>query len=253
MGRRDLVFKSRKIVKNENKQGKMKHAKRKDSLNKFRKRNFGPLRNFLKQELFEREETYSRETGENPANLFALQNNGEYGLLSKLLELVRRRELRAFLVLLATCDVDSRDYIIESWKSSKAASSFSAFFPKSKADAESLPAEIWQLYKPPQSSLELEDLCCNSHFDFFTSQKEKEKYLRLYGIEGRFQPQPSFFLKDLNRNKFAYEEGAFYEQMAAEMEEFAEKQHKSFFYACKLSDEELLEAYDVSEMSEVEL
>lgn len=212
MGRRDLVFKNRKIVKNEKNQDKMKHPKRKDNLIKFRKRNFGPLRKFLEQELFEREETYIRNTGGNPANLFPLQNNGEYGLLSKLLELVRRRELRAFLVLLATCDVESRDHVIESWKSSKAASSFSAFFPNSKADAKSLPTEIWQLYKPPQSSLEHHNLCCNSHFDFFASQKEKEKYLRLYGIEGKLQPPPSFFLQDLNRKKFAYEGGAFYEE-----------------------------------------
>lgn len=130
MGRRDLVFKNRKIVKNEKNQGTMKHPKRKDNLNKFRKRNFGPLRKFLEQELFEREETYIRNTGGNPANLFPLQNNGEYGLLSKLLELVRRRELRAFLVLLATCDVESRDHVTESWKSSKAASRFFRFLPK---------------------------------------------------------------------------------------------------------------------------
>ena len=73
--------------------------------------------------------------------------------------------------------------------------------------------------------------------------------MRLYGIEGKLQPPPSFFLQGLNRKQFACEGGAFYEEIAAEMEEFEEK-HESQSYVYELSDEELLEAYDVSAMSE---
>ena len=73
--------------------------------------------------------------------------------------------------------------------------------------------------------------------------------MRLYGIEGKLQPPPSFFLQGLNGKKFAYKGGVFYEEISAEMGEFDEK-HESLSYVYELSDEELLEAYDVSAMSE---
>lgn len=56
---------------------------------------------------------------------------------------MRCRELCVFLVLLVICDVESRDYVIESWKSLKVVSSFFVFFLNSKVDVKSFLIEIW--------------------------------------------------------------------------------------------------------------
>lgn len=221
----------------------MKHVKKVDPLNKFKKRGLGPLKEFFKKELFEREELYQNEAGGNPKYLFQLQNNREYGLLSKFLQLLRRRELRAFFVLLATCREHSREKILNNWKSSKARPSYFAFFPKNDRHFLPTPAEIWELYKPPNNEQSVESLCINSHFEFFTTQKEKEEYLKLYGIEGVLQPEPSFFLDEVQRKQFVYECGSFYKQLAGELA-FKEKPENPYSFPEELTDKEINEAFD---------
>ena len=243
MGRRDLIFKARRKEKSTILKPKMKQVKKVDPLNKFNKRGLGPLKEFFRKKLFEREELYQEMVGGNPKYLFQLQNNGEYGLLAKFLQLLRRRELRAFFVLLATCSEHSREYVLDNWKKSNARASYFAFFPKHDGHSHPAPAEIWELYKPPNSQQSVENLCINSHFEFFTTQKEKEEYLKLYGIEGVLQPEPSFFLNEVQRKQFAYECGSFYEQLAGELA-FKEKPENPYTFQEDLTDEEMNEAFD---------
>ena len=91
MGRRDLIFKVQRKEKASILKPKMKQVKKGDPLNRFKKRGLGPLKEFFKKRLFEREEQYQEVVGGDPKYLFQLQNNGEYGLLAKFLELLRRR------------------------------------------------------------------------------------------------------------------------------------------------------------------
>ena len=243
MGRRDLIFKARRKEKAAILKPKMKQVKKGDPLNKFKKRGLGPLKMFFRKKLFEREEQYEEIVGENPKYLFQLQNNGEYGLLAKFLQLLGRRELRAFFVLLTTCNEHSCEYILDNWKRSNARASYFAFFPKHNGHSHPTPAEIWELYKPPNSENSVENLCINSHFEFFTTQKEKEEYLKLYGIEGVLQPEPSFFLNEVQRKQFACECGSFYKQLAGELA-FKEKLENAYTFSEDLTDEEMNEAFD---------
>ena len=164
-------------------------------------------------------------------------------MLAKFLQLLRRRELRAFFVLLATCDEHSRENILNNWKSSKARASYFAFFPNNDGHFPPTPAEIWELYKPPNNEQSVESLCKNSHFEFFTTQKEKEEYLKLYGIEGVLQPEPSFFLDEVQKKQFAYVCGSLYEQLAGELA-FKEKPENPYSFPEELTDEEMNEAFD---------
>lgn len=77
MGRRDLIFKARRKENAAILTPKIKHVKKRDPLNKFKKRGLGPLKEFFKKKLFEREELYQDVAGGNPKYLFQLQNNGE--------------------------------------------------------------------------------------------------------------------------------------------------------------------------------
>ena len=83
----------------------------------------------------------------------------------------------------------------------------------------------------------------NSHFEFFTSQKEKEEYSKLYGIEGVLQPEPSFFLDEVQRKQFAYLCGSLYEQLAGELA-FKEKPENPYSFPEELTDEEMNKAFD---------
>ena len=215
MGRRDLIFKTRREEKPAILKPKMKHVKKVDPLKKFKKRGLGPLKEFFKKQLFEREELYENEVGGNPKYLFQLQNNGEYGLLSKFLQLLRRRELRAFFVLLATCDEHSRDNILNNWKSSKARASNFAFFLNNDGHFPPTPAEIWELYKLPNNEQSVEKPVYEQPLRVLHyPERKKEEYLKLNGIERVLQPEPSFFLDEVQRKQFAYVCGSLYEQLA---------------------------------------
>ena len=57
------------------------------------------------------------------------------------------------------------------------------------------------------------------------------------------QPEPSFFLKEAQRNQFAYECGSFYEQLAKELA-FKEKPENPYSFPEDLTDEDMNEAFD---------
>lgn len=113
MGRRDLVFKAQRKEKSAVLKPKVKHVTEKvDPLKKLKKRGLRPLREFFEKDLFEREERYQDPIGGDPKYLFHLQNNEEYSLLAKFIQLLRQPELRAFFILLATCNGHSCEYIL---------------------------------------------------------------------------------------------------------------------------------------------
>ena len=166
-----------------------KERQRRVNIDRLKSTGLKPLIELFKEEIQRREKIWNEKTSKHPEarqnSLWGVYRQQEYGLMVELLNLLYRREIKAFLFMLMGAEESSRIYILETWKKDPRTK---AWFDRFFKNVDHLPTLIFvgQKYGSVETEwIKIKDKIKRIwYLDAFSNKKERAKHIEKFGIRG---------------------------------------------------------------------